>query len=845
MTDGKEMDALADACADACADSRADSQDGSKAPPVRFVAVCFANWLADLEKTMLRRDLRRLLGLGAGDHADARMSLPTLVVVDEHRGVQEVVAICDGDDRSPSGQDVCIGMTLTQAQSAVRRCGEARADAQDCSRAVEAIMRLRENGEVSLRGGAFGKRGNTAAHATSLLAGRSWSDRIVCVQERLIAIRSDPEICRRVLERLARCLERWIPVVGVPAGVRMGSDPHERQDRLRPVLVGDFTGCRRLFRRRFRGERELMERMSDNFHRRGFGVHIATASTIGAAIAVARWASLHCMAVPAGAEPSALSMLPVESLRIARAAVDSLSAVGVEKIGQLEKLGRAGIAARLSGQCAHAGDSRTLRQAQEPRHAPRARSRGKNPGATLFDCGEESPARRPGSIAAAGHAQDVLVRLDQAYGVVPEVLQPLRPCEPLVLRHDFESPCADHVAIGMACSLMLERMLLVLHGRKEALRRATWVFRHAELPHDLSTDRAPVIFLHGQRSPSMPACRESTIALAPVQPSASAAHLWSIFHPALQRLALDHGIESISCTLEQSVRRRVRQHRLQSMISACGDRRSGTHGDDESRHDSSQRDAWLDLVRARLGHSAIVGACEDIRCRAAPYDGAHGHACAHRPSVWFGEGEEAILLGAGDADAMACAIGRRVPWISPDMATGEPARMIWRSQEWRLRAIDGWERSVPPWWEDAGLTHVHALAAHRSPGTVYSRVQVEDGLWLLARWPSQLPAPVQRHSSGKVTTPCARREGDDRCPELPEASVRRPSPQSMADSMLRRMSSSLSGFPGKAGMEGDREGDGKCDGSRGEQAHGQIHEQTDPLRLCQCSVRLMVLGAWS
>jgi hypothetical protein len=102
------------------------------------------------------------------------------------------------------------------------------------------------------------------------------------------------------------------------------------------------------------------------------------------------------------------------------------------------------------------------------------------------------------------------------------------------------------------------------------------------------------------------------------------------------------------------------------------------------------------------------------------------------------------------------------------MAVEGPARISWRGREWRLRAIDGWERSVPPWWDDGGRSgRIELVRAGGTFGTVCSRVQVEDGLWLFVLWPAQLP------SSG-----------------IPASGV---VPDSVADHTLRRMSLSISG----------------------------------------------------
>ena len=188
--------------------------------------------------------------------------------------------------------------------------------------------------------------------------------------------------------------------------------------------------------------------------------------------------------MPKGSEAKFLADLPIESLRIASSSADSLHAVEVHTVGQLAALGRAGIAARLTGlqsadasmQSAGATTMRRPRKAsRRSRHvastpawsgtpmlfAPasggafEATATGREAFYGVSDGSQRTRACSAHCPPATGRlraADDVLLRLDQAYGSVPEMLQPLRPCEPLVLRHDFESPCVDHGAISLACS---------------------------------------------------------------------------------------------------------------------------------------------------------------------------------------------------------------------------------------------------------------------------------------------------------------------------------------------------------------------------------------------------------
>src|SRR6185369_11899727 len=145
-------------------------------------------------------------------------------------------------------------------------------------------------------------------------------------------------------------------------------------------LLLDITGCQRLFR----GEANLLNQLLGALHALGFHARAAIADTIGAAWAVAHGGGDERTIVPEGQAFAALAHLRPWTLRIAPKIVAQLDALGLERIEVLLMLSRATIPSRF-------GD-------------------------------------------------DVLLRLDQALGRVPEVFTPVRPPVEIAARINFEEP---------------------------------------------------------------------------------------------------------------------------------------------------------------------------------------------------------------------------------------------------------------------------------------------------------------------------------------------------------------------------------------------------------------------
>lgn len=770
-------------------------------PPRRFLGVFFTDWLIDLESALLRRALARHEAVPACDDH------PLVVVEGRSRShpiaCHAVVACNDAAARG----GVRVGMTVSQAEATCASREDPGAIAwRSC------IDRMRCTG------------GDSTDHSVVR--------RIVAVSDRLVAIERDGALAARVLVRLGRCLERWIPVVSVPpelqpllararatacvdhgrpeGHLRMAA---EAQSSSADWLVGDFTGCAALFRGAHSSEQGLMRRIEACFRRRGFRVRLATASTIGTATALARFGEAclasqarepagaqrtarprhasRCIAVPKGSEAAFIANLPVESLRISRSSADALRAVEVHTVGQLADLGRTGVAARLTGH--HAIDTpasradaasvqRVRKTSRHSRHVASTPAWSDTP--MLFALGADStsegrkamhgvqrgdsaasprtPARSMPPSRTADRlraADDVLLRLDQALGVAPESLVPLRLREPVVIEHAFEAPCSRPDVISRVCSEMVDGLMMRLARRREGLRSATWSFTHADLPADLSTDAPP-----GIHRSIHPQAMVSFIELGLSKPTSRASHVWSVLRARLEQIALDHGVERIECKVARATLLRFRQSQLQSQhLDRAGSSRFGQPSDERAALGE-----WIELVSARIGHASVIRPTDRVSGGAPPPSDLRPRV--HRPSAFLPRVERAVLRGGGDARAIARAVAARTRWraghadavgthpcaLPIGSSPAHAARLEWRDSRWTTCAIDGWERSLAPWWDWSGERSAARAGTHAADppyddlpsAGLLSRVAIvtSDGwLWLLVRWPERLPVPRSTH----------------------------------------------------------------------------------------------------
>lgn len=750
--------------------------DGDSAAPARFVAIGFTDWMLDVVRRPLAVAWSRHRvedGSCAAAPADALDRAP-IVVVEECASAVDVVAV-DGVARALG---IRPGISLAEAESI---CPDDAIDAR-----VRSFLRSLRDGDDA-----------------------RWRSRLHSIEGRVVAMRADPRRGRWMLARLAECLARWIPAV------MLDGDGH---DAIGCVgLVGDLTGCGPLFRRMHGTEQELMRRVHASLSRRGFRCQLATASTIGAAVALARsgWdaacrgaGSSPCRAVPRGREADALDPLPVGALRIAPEAIEALRSVEVVTIGQLSRLGRQGVAARWSGRFGDEPESgatgvsasagtfsvghvrnrrgrRTSRNVAAPglfdadasqglgRTAAAGRSSGRGDRSGHDDADGASTGHLVssdlGARFRADAVQGVLRRLDQALGVVPERIEPLRAREPLMLVRDFDSPVVRMEDLLRAMGVLVVGMSEALHARREGLRHAVIAFEHARFPADTDLIGAP-------RSD------RTLVELRPGRATARRMHLWSLVQPKIEAVSLAYGIERVEWRILDAARLRFRQLGMPvgrgvdavAVAASCATRDSlrdgcrpqaspplrageGRGQVAEPEHPPSEPALaeWIDVIRARLGESSVTRPCrpeqpwsidaggtsrlQRIALPAGRHRAAAPWPC--RPTIFFEHPERAtigvVAHGAhrlqhsggpdsGKADrevsdrcshGFAVAMASRRPWRDADMppnrsgvdrALCECSGIVlrWRAGRHRVVAVEDWERVACPWWTDAGAGEI-------------------------------------------------------------------------------------------------------------------------------------------
>jgi protein ImuB len=219
----------------------------------------------------------------------------------------------------------------------------------------------------------------------------------------------DPLRDRLALQKLAAWAERFSPVVGLEEG-----DAPE-------CLFLDITGCAACFH----GEEKLIKRALDEFRAQGRDVRIAVADTLGMA-----WTQCRPHAPREAvhhAERDGYGDLPVASLRVPSDALQTLTSLGIERIGQLLELPRDHLAQRV--------DPLVLR------------------------------------------------RLDQMLGKIAEPIVPCRLPAEVQARCSFEYATDNWQALHHALDHLLDRIVATLNSQQRGARHLEcWFFHEAAPP---------------------------------------------------------------------------------------------------------------------------------------------------------------------------------------------------------------------------------------------------------------------------------------------------------------------------------------------------------------------------
>lgn len=382
-------------------------------------------------------------------------------------------------------------------------------------------------------------------------------------------------------------------------------------------LLMDVSGCERLYG----GEEKIVAMVAEGVRRLGLRVRAAVAPTVGCAWAVARYGRSERAVVLEGEERAALAPLPVGALRIEPEAEAALEEVGVETVGEVMALPRSALPVRFG----------------------------------------------------AG----VLRRLDQALGAAPELIEPVRPVEPVRAEWVLSGPTTSLEAVCLVVRELVGRVCEELSRRESGALRLELVLSGPEM----RPARVTASLSRGSRNPG---------------------HLWSLLRAQVERVHVADGVEEVSLTATRVCR--LRHEQVERWV------------DGEGEGDGAFAGAlgeFVDTLVGRLGAERVVAmeVAESHRpervMRLRPWgevgwDRRAGGGAAvtpgDRPSVLF-ERPEAVQAIA----------------LLPD---GVPRWLRWRGMEHNLVDGVGPERIGGEWWRERG--------GERD----YFRVRDERGAWL-------------------------------------------------------------------------------------------------------------------
>ena len=390
-------------------------------------------------------------------------------------------------------------------------------------------------------------------------------------------------------------------------------------------LLLNVTGCMRLFG----GEARLMRRVAREVNTLGLSWRLAMAPTYGAAWAIARYGPECAMNVGADSLRATLEPMPLASLRIDPATVAALEEVGIETVADLLALPRATLPSRFGS--------------------------------------------------------ELLTRLDQAMGLVPETIEPVRPREPTRTERVLEGPTTSLEVLGIVVRGLLESLAheLALGGR--GVRRLDATFGRTDL---------------GPLTVNVPLGRASR----------DAGHLWSLLRPRMEKMQMGFGIDRVELLAARTGRVRETQ--------------ASNWGTGNEEPDSRAFDEMCDAVANRIGPGRVLEAravdshipersfmyipAADTGAPGPRQDRYADEATARggdRPSLLFRSPEPARVIAGPD--------------------DGPPWRIAWSGGECAIASNIGPERLASAWWAHASGPRPTDPCARD-----YFKVQDTRGRWL-------------------------------------------------------------------------------------------------------------------
>lgn len=347
------------------------------------------------------------------------------------------------------------------------------------------------------------------------------------------------------------------------------------------ALALDITGAAHLRG----GESPLLADMANRLGRAGLSHRAGLADTRGAAWALARNGG---GIAPPGDALSRLAPLPVSALRLPAATCNSLQRLGIRTVKDLSTLPRPTLARRFGG--------------------------------------------------------EVLLRLDQALGVVPEPVSPLPPPAPFAFRMTLPEPIGLLSDVTAGLERLLAQLCSRLEAREVGARRLLFTARRVDMGHV-----------------------QAEVRLA--RPMRDATRMARLFERGLEALEAGYGIDQIRLEAVEVEKLPLRQL---------------------SNHNTGKSDELADII-TRLGNRIGL---ENIT-RFLPAD-------SHLPERSFTTAPAAYSEAANTGWAVSTP--RPLLIFPPEPIAGQgphpPARFRWRRLWLCVAEAIGPERIAPEWWFD-------------------------------------------------------------------------------------------------------------------------------------------------
>ena len=416
------------------------------------------------------------------------------------------------------------------------------------------------------------------------------------------------------------------------------------------TLLLDITGCELVFR----GEQNLLRQAGESLHKIGYRVCAAIAPAIGAAWALAHYGS-HGSNVASTREDliHALVSLPVVALRVEHDALASLAQLGIESIGELLKQPRATLPSRFG------------------------------------------PA--------------LIERLDQALGIVPEMLPLLRPAPEHRVMRTFGYPLKNSELLFTVIQQMAVQLARELQCAQRGARQLEcWLYHEFAQPVYVE-----VLLFRG---------------------SASGKHFWKLLHARLEdifrtphaKLLRSQQKEHAPCgpgfhlEAEEGVCA-VTLHVVSSEPLSSEQLPLFDAGADASKEASDSLTQLLDRLASRLGSPAVLKVCleeDSLPERAYRTLTLHDSPCTQEKNVMC------------QMDALRPL--RLLP-TPVALAMEWPSRMSMsmRGKRMAIRQVSCPERIESGWWRESDIRRDYYIVEIESGARYWLFKRLDDSRWFL------------------------------------------------------------------------------------------------------------------